>query len=333
MELNKSFFSITPEAFKTINVYFTGCKQFTMINPQMSITAKHKRIIAFKFISVNNRATPNGFNCHIKYRLSCNIFNNITPYYPVSLKNTEHWNLIPVASTTFTLASATKVCLIKLYLTTKKIMGILIACYYSSSNNGYSFMYRWVTQINLLCYLSCRYFKLKEFDYPEPLLIWYFNLINPSITKIMKCISATFTTIFFTYNPIYFTSRTSCTKNKAIFPTVFLEIQPRLILCLPYYFKRVYVHLTLLYLLLFSVKSFIITLLYNTILKKGGVMKYRKWDSKTKAKIVLEGLQNKISLAGLCNQPDKVVLAGRHQITQSQYYYWLNEFQAKSYPP
>ncbi len=51
-------------------------------------------------------------------------------------------------------------------------------------------------------------------------------------------------------------------------------------------------------------------------------MKYRKWDSKTKAKIVLEGLQNKISLAELCN---------RHQITQSQYYYWLNEFQAKSH--
>ena len=46
-------------------------------------------------------------------------------------------------------------------------MGILIACYYSSSNNGYSFMYRWVTQLNLLCYLSCRYFKLKEFDYPK----------------------------------------------------------------------------------------------------------------------------------------------------------------------
>ena len=51
-------------------------------------------------------------------------------------------------------------------------------------------------------------------------------------------------------------------------------------------------------------------------------MKYRKWDPKIKAKIVLESLQNKISLAGLCN---------RHQITQSQYYYWLNEFQAKSH--
>ncbi len=51
-------------------------------------------------------------------------------------------------------------------------------------------------------------------------------------------------------------------------------------------------------------------------------MKYRKWDSKTKAKIVLEGLQNKIPLAELCN---------RYQITQSLYYYWLNEFQAKSH--
>jgi len=51
-------------------------------------------------------------------------------------------------------------------------------------------------------------------------------------------------------------------------------------------------------------------------------MKYRKWDSKTKAKIVLESLQNKIPLAELCN---------RYQITQSLYYYWLNEFQAKSH--
>ncbi len=58
--------------------------------------------------SNNKRATPNGFNCHSKYRLSGNIFNNVNPYHPVSLKNTEYWNLIPGASTTFPLASATK---------------------------------------------------------------------------------------------------------------------------------------------------------------------------------------------------------------------------------
>jgi hypothetical protein len=34
----------------------------------------------------------------------------------------------------------------------------------------------------------------------------------------------------------------------------------------------------------------------TTILKKGGTMKYRQWDPKVKAKIVLEPLQNKILL-------------------------------------
>lgn len=51
-------------------------------------------------------------------------------------------------------------------------------------------------------------------------------------------------------------------------------------------------------------------------------MKYRKWDSKTKTKIMLEGLENKTPLSELCN---------KHKITQSMYYYWLNEFQTKAH--
>lgn len=51
-------------------------------------------------------------------------------------------------------------------------------------------------------------------------------------------------------------------------------------------------------------------------------MKYRKWDPKTKVKIVLEGLEQKTPLAELCN---------RYQITQSMFYYWLNEFQKRGH--
>ena len=57
-------------------------------------------------------------------------------------------------------------------------------------------------------------------------------------------------------------------------------------------------------------------------LKKGGHMKYRKWDPKSKLKIVLEGLENKISLASICN---------KYQITQSLFYYWLKELQTKGH--
>jgi len=51
-------------------------------------------------------------------------------------------------------------------------------------------------------------------------------------------------------------------------------------------------------------------------------MKYRKWDPQTKLKIILEGLQNKVPLAQLCNH---------YQISQGLYYYWLNELQAKGH--
>ena len=51
-------------------------------------------------------------------------------------------------------------------------------------------------------------------------------------------------------------------------------------------------------------------------------MKYRKWDPKTKAQVVLEGLEQKIALVELCT---------KYGIRQSTYYYWLKEFQAKGH--
>jgi transposase-like protein len=47
-------------------------------------------------------------------------------------------------------------------------------------------------------------------------------------------------------------------------------------------------------------------------------MQRRKWDTKTKALIVIEGLQGK-PVAEICNE---------HQISQSQYYQWRDQFLA-----
>jgi transposase-like protein len=48
-------------------------------------------------------------------------------------------------------------------------------------------------------------------------------------------------------------------------------------------------------------------------------MQYRKWDSKTKFQIVLEGLKGNGNVTELCN---------RHQISQTQYYKWRDQFLA-----
>ena len=45
-------------------------------------------------------------------------------------------------------------------------------------------------------------------------------------------------------------------------------------------------------------------------------MKHRKWDPKLKAQIVLEGLKG-VAVSELCN---------RHQISQTQYYQWRDQF-------
>ena len=47
-------------------------------------------------------------------------------------------------------------------------------------------------------------------------------------------------------------------------------------------------------------------------------MRKRKWDAKTKAMIVLEGLKGK-PVAEICTE---------HQISQSQYYQWRDQFLA-----
>ena len=49
-------------------------------------------------------------------------------------------------------------------------------------------------------------------------------------------------------------------------------------------------------------------------------MKRRTWDSKSKARIVLEGLQGR-SVASICNE---------YQITQSMYYRWRDTFLANA---
>jgi transposase-like protein len=50
-------------------------------------------------------------------------------------------------------------------------------------------------------------------------------------------------------------------------------------------------------------------------------MKRRHWDSKTKAKVVLEGLTGK-PVSEICNQ---------YQISQNQYYQWRDKFLSESH--
>ncbi len=226
MELNNPFLRITPETLKTINIDLSRRKPFLMINPEMPVTTKHKGIIALEFIRIHNRSSSDRLNSHIQKRLGSNILYNLNPNSTISLVNTEDRDFSRCPSASLSLPPSSKVGFIKFDLPFEKSLSILVSKD-RKPDNSYRFKNRRITQPNLLSYLPRRKFYFKELYNPEPLLIRYIKPIKPSIREIMKGISAPSTTISFTPNSVDFSASTTCTKNRAIFPTRFSEKKSR----------------------------------------------------------------------------------------------------------
>jgi hypothetical protein len=72
-----------------------------------------------------------------------------------------------------------------------------------------------------------RYFKFKELYDPQQTFKRNSDLPNPSLRKVMKGTTTSFATIFFPFQPVYFSASTGSAKNAAIFPTVFFEKKAR----------------------------------------------------------------------------------------------------------
>lgn len=225
MKLNQSFFGIAPKAFKAIDVNLAGNKPSSMVNSQVPVSTEHKGIIASKFISIDNGAASYSLYGHLKDRLSAYVFNHLNLNNTISLEDSEDWNFVKSAPAAFSLTSAAKICFIKFYLATQKFISIFGIGNSRDPDKVNRLKYRRITKINLLGYLSGRYFKFKELYNPKPFFIRYFKLIKPSRSKIMELISTALTVVSFIRNSIDFIALTPGAKNMAFFPAVFSKEQ------------------------------------------------------------------------------------------------------------
>ncbi len=107
MMFNKSFFSITPKTFNTVNIDLTRGESLFMVYFQVPISTKYQRIIAFEFICVNKGT-----------------FSTI----PISFKDAKDKDLIEYTSSPFTFASTPQIGLIKLNLSLRSsLLSLLLA--------------------------------------------------------------------------------------------------------------------------------------------------------------------------------------------------------------
>ena len=189
MRFDNSFFSITPETFKSIDVDLSSGKAFSMIYPKMSISTEHQGIITSEPIRINNRPSSYCFYCITEYFLSSDIFQDFNFYGSFPLKNTKHRNLIPGTSSSFPFTFTSKIGFICLYFTSKKKITIKamsgdghlddIKCLQHSGTCLRAFTHRQVGYSHLYRCLSGIYFQLKELYQPQPVLAREVELANP----------------------------------------------------------------------------------------------------------------------------------------------------------
>jgi hypothetical protein len=243
MIFNQPLFCITPKALKPINIDFSSRKSLRMINLQMPVSTKHKRIVAFEFISIHDTSSSNSLYRKIQNRFRSHILQNIYPYNTVSFKDSKDRNFVPCSSSSWTFPLSSKIRLINLDFSFKKIFNPFIC-----SNNGhsyqiYSLQHRGITQFNLLSNPPGRDLKFKKLQNPEPLLIRNPQFVNPSSSKVCKGIFAFTTPVSFSTQSVDFIAPTSFAETAVSFPTQFYKEQPCSIFASDKGFKAFYSHL------------------------------------------------------------------------------------------
>ena len=84
-----------------------------MVDFKMPVTAKHQRVIAFEFIGIDDRSTPDGFRGEVQKRSGLDILHDRYFDNPVSLQDTENRDFAGSFPTSFTFAPASKTGLVK----------------------------------------------------------------------------------------------------------------------------------------------------------------------------------------------------------------------------
>lgn len=238
MELDQPFLGVAPKSLDAVYVNLAVGKELFVVEIDMTIAAKHKRVVAPELIGINDAAPSHGFNRKVKERASLYILDRLHFDDSITLQDAENRDFSGRPSTTLALTPSAEVALVHLDNSAEKVRGIG-----GCGNDGGAYHVdrledRRITEPGLLGDPSGREIKLKELYHPKPFLVRDTEPVNPPAGKVMEGIPAPFATEPFADYPVDFTASAPCAKTMAVFPTRLCEKQPRGILSLYKGFKR-----------------------------------------------------------------------------------------------
>jgi len=188
MKFDESLFSVTPEAFKAVNVHRSFCEAPLMIDSSMFIPKGHQGIIGTIFIGINDRTEPDFFNGQIHQRFSGDIRNDTDRNPSISLEETENGHLSRSTSTTVSFSSAAEI----------RFIGFNFSGQFGKTsigfennrltNNGITSGNSFIIQICLSSSLACRQFHFKDLNDHKPLRSANPGMMQPGAGKVRKVV-------------------------------------------------------------------------------------------------------------------------------------------------
>lgn len=236
VKFDESFFGEAPKPLESIDVDFTSSKSFPMVDFQMFIPAEHQRVVAFEFISVNDRTAFNDFNGFVEQRFGGYVLYDRNADLPMSLQNAEYRHFAGCTAATSTFPPTSEIRLVQLNLSPEKgeVFCLLKDCV---SDQMRSFQGCRIADPNFLGNPTSRYLQFKELDDPEPLFGPDVQLADPTTSKVPKCITTTGATISFASQSVYSSTLASDTEPALFAPAFSSEIQTTSALALKQVFK------------------------------------------------------------------------------------------------
>jgi hypothetical protein len=226
VEFYDSFFGKAPESLHAIDIDFTGGKELFMVDFDVAVSAEHEAVVAFEFIGIDDTASANSFHGEVEQGVCRDIGDYLDFDHPLALQDTENRYFIVCSPASFPLSSPPEIRLVHLHLSTEQRCPLRGIGNDRFSDDRDRFEDRWITEAHLGSDLACRQLKLKEFYDPEPVPGGYLNGIDPASTKVMECVSTTFTAKPSATNSIDLVASTSTAETTVVFPTRFCQKTP-----------------------------------------------------------------------------------------------------------
>lgn len=223
MELDNALFSERPETFQAVDIDLAGGEAFGMVNPQVPVTAEHQSIVTMELISVDDGTPFDGLDGHVKQAFGFNISDHINFNNAVSLQDTEDRDFSEGSPAALAFPSAPEVAFVNFHLALEEKFPVFRNGDDAVPDDIKSLQGCRVRKAKLFGCFSGRDIQFKELDCPQPIFVTDVKPVNPSSAEIGEGIPAPFTAVSFAKDPVYFSALAACTKNKAFFPTRFLE--------------------------------------------------------------------------------------------------------------